>query len=79
MEFNFEVTNVLKCDKSGFAIIDAQQQLKYRKSYSQNMNQYANQSRTIFSSQNNFQSPSDSLEEVIDKMGKASANAQKLP
>ncbi len=22
-EFNFEVTNVLKCDKSGFAIIDA--------------------------------------------------------
>jgi hypothetical protein len=48
MEFNFDVTNILKCNPDGLAILDGSQPFKYRKSGAQNISKYANYTSNFF-------------------------------
>lgn len=41
MEFNYDVTSILRCNQEGFAILDGTQPYKYRKSGAINLSKHA--------------------------------------
>jgi hypothetical protein len=77
MDFPFVVTGLLHCDADGFAIIDGQDSAKYRKNATtskfnaqRTSSHFAN---TVGVTSNS--SVTEQLDDIIDKMGAASAKA----
>jgi len=81
MEFPYYVTNLLKSDEDGFSIINGAEPMQYRKSMNFNYGIInAHRSSSHFGNSSSAHLSSDEqLDEIIDKMGSASAKAQRLP
>ena len=79
MEFLFNVEGLLMPDSDGFAIVDGSNPPGFMRNRQVGIN--AHRTSSFFENQGNGQnaSPAMQLEEIIDKMGTASAKAQKLP
>lgn len=81
MDFLFYTAKALQCDGDGFAVIDGKQPQKYRKAAAGGAVN-AHLSSSFFAAGGGVtaqSTPGEQLDEIIDKMGTASAKAQKLP
>ena len=72
MEFPFFTAKALNCDDDGFAIIDGGQPHLYRRPGAGGHNPLGGGATAA-------STPAQQMEEIIDRMGAASAKAQKLP
>ena len=84
MEFNFNAQDLLHTDQDGFAIIDAENPPPFCRmaatTYGGAGNQFRGTQGVFSSNQVSANSPPDQqLQEIIDNMGAASAQAQRLP
>ena len=74
MEFPYYVTNLLQCDDDGFSVIDGQKPMQFRQTMNFNYGVNAHLSSSHFGSASGANLSNDQqLDQIIDKMGVASA------
>ena len=75
MEFSFDTTKVLKCDGTGYAMIDGRQSQLYKRRSANESSAFGRGSGRNHA----VVAAGNELEDIIDRMGAASAKAQGLP